>query len=101
LSASHASTIFGSLIGHVSLHYRPYHYAVVDRAWRRLFYESDPLHRELVEGVRTHVDRCIGDRSEVSPAASSSAPVMLSTGRPTPSRRWSRHVARGSVSAFT
>lgn len=46
-SAQHATTLFGSLVGHIvygtivgAL------YAIVDRVWRHVFYESDPLRRE-------------------------------------------------------
>jgi len=80
-SASHASTIFGSLIGHVVYGLIVgVIYAVVDRAWRRLFYESDPLHRELVEGrFRTLSSLYWGSLGSIAGGIVFSA-VMLSTG---------------------
>ena len=54
-TAAHASTLFGSLVGHVIYGLMVgVSYAVVDRAWQRLFYESDPLNREPSDGgIRT------------------------------------------------
>ena len=50
-SAAHASTVFGSLVGHIVYGLIVgVIYAAVDRAWQRLFYESDPLNREPADG---------------------------------------------------
>ena len=54
-STRHAGDLFGSLVGHIIYGLIVgLIYAVVDRIWRRLFYESDPLNREPEgAGVRT------------------------------------------------
>ena len=54
-TAGHASTKFGSLVGHVVYGLIVgVIYAAVDRVWKRLFYESDPLNREPSDGgIRT------------------------------------------------
>jgi len=54
-SSQHAGDLFGSLVGHVVYGLIVgLIYAAVDRVWRRLFYESDPLNREPEGvGVRT------------------------------------------------
>jgi len=53
-TAANASSLFGSLVGHLiygtiigTL------YGLEDRAWKKFFYESDPLNRETSGGVRT------------------------------------------------
>lgn len=46
-SAAHAATLFGSFVGHVIYGLLVgLIYALVDRLWLTLFYESDPLNRE-------------------------------------------------------
>ena len=46
-SAAHAADLFGSLVGHVIYGLIVgLLYAALDRVWRRMFYESDPLNRE-------------------------------------------------------
>jgi len=52
-TAANASLLFGSLVGHLvygtivgTL------YGLEDRAWKRFFYESDPLNREAFGGIR-------------------------------------------------
>lgn len=54
-TAAHASTVFGSLVGHIIYGLIVgVIYAAVDRVWKRLFYESDPLNREPSDGgIRT------------------------------------------------
>lgn len=53
-TAANAALLFGSLVGHLiygmivgTL------YGLEDRAWKRFFYESDPLNREAFGGFRT------------------------------------------------
>jgi uncharacterized membrane protein YagU involved in acid resistance len=54
-TAAHASIEFGSLVGHIVYGLIVgIVYAAVDRVWKRLFYESDPLNREPSDGgIRT------------------------------------------------
>lgn len=50
--ATHASVLFGSLVGHIVYGLIVgIVYAAIDRVWRRIFYESDPLHRERSGGT--------------------------------------------------
>jgi uncharacterized membrane protein YagU involved in acid resistance len=54
-TVAHASAKFGSLVGHIVYGLIVgVIYAAVDRVWKRLFYESDPLNREPSDGgIRT------------------------------------------------
>lgn len=80
-TAAHASTVFGSLIGHIVYGLIVgVIYAVVDRAWQRLFYESDPLRREPAEGrFKTLASLYWGTLGSIAGGILFSA-VMLSTG---------------------
>ena len=80
-SAAHASTLFGSLVGHVIYGLIVgVIYAVVDRAWQRLFYESDPLNREPSDaGVRTLASLARGSIASLAGGFLFSV-VMFSTG---------------------
>ncbi len=80
-TASHASTVFGSLIGHIVYGLIVgVIYAVVDRVWQRLFYESDPLRREPAEGrFKTFASLYWGTLGSIAGGILFSA-VMLSTG---------------------
>ena len=50
-TAAHASTLFESLVGHVVYGaIVGLTYAAADSAWKRMFYESDPLNREPTDG---------------------------------------------------
>jgi uncharacterized membrane protein YagU involved in acid resistance len=50
-TAAHASTEFAPLVGHIIYGLIiGVIYGVVDRVWKRLFYESDPLNREPSDG---------------------------------------------------
>jgi len=59
-SADQASSMFGSLVGHILYGLiLGVTYATLDRFWVRLFIQSDPLNRE-VTGVGVHVLRSLG-----------------------------------------
>src|SRR5215831_2556938 len=59
-SADQASSVFGSLVGHILYGLiLGVTYATLDRFWVRLFIQSDPLNRE-VGGVGVHVLQSLG-----------------------------------------
>lgn len=80
-SADQGSTLFGSLVGHIVYGLiLGVIYAAIDRAWLKLFVQSDPLNRER-EGPGLHVLRSLGWGALAGLIGGvASSPVMLATG---------------------
>jgi hypothetical protein len=80
-SADHGSALFGSLVGHIVYGLiLGVIYAAIDRAWLRLFVQSDPLNRER-EGPGLHVLRSLGWGALAGLVGGVVAsPVLLATG---------------------
>ena len=80
-SATRGSELFGSMIGHVIYGMLiGLVYALLDRAWRGFFHESDPLRREA-EGAGTRTVRSLGQGALASVAGGLLfSIVMQSTG---------------------
>jgi uncharacterized membrane protein YagU involved in acid resistance len=80
-SADQGSSLFGSLVGHIVYGLiLGVIYAAIDRAWLRLFVQSDPLNRER-EGPGLHVLRSLGWGALAGLAGGVVAsPVLLATG---------------------
>ena len=79
-TAAHASIEFGSLVGHIVYGLIVgIVYAAVDRVWKRLFYESDPLNREPSDGgIRTLTSIYWGGLASIAGGLAFSV-VMLTT----------------------
>jgi hypothetical protein len=79
-SADQASSVFGSLVGHILYGLiLGVAYATLDRFWVRLFIQSDPLNRE-VAGVGVRVLRSLGWGAAAGLAGGIVAsPVLLAT----------------------
>lgn len=80
-SADQGSALFGSLVGHIVYGLiLGVIYAAIDRAWLRLFVQSDPLNRQP-EGPGLHVLRSLGWGALAGLAGGVVAsPVLLATG---------------------
>lgn len=80
-SADQGTTLFGSLVGHIIYGLiLGVIYAGIDRAWLKLFVQSDPLNREA-EGPGLHVLRSLGWGVAAGLAGGIAAsPVLLATG---------------------
>jgi uncharacterized membrane protein YagU involved in acid resistance len=79
-TAAHASIEFGSLVGHIVYGVIVgIVYAAVDRVWKRLFYDSDPLNREPSDGgIRTLTSIYWGGLASIAGGLAFSV-VMLGT----------------------
>src|SRR5271156_1822538 len=80
-SADQGSALFGSLVGHIVYGLiLGVIYAAIDRAWLRLFVQSDPLNREP-EGPGLHVLRSLGWGAMAGLAGGVVAsPILFATG---------------------
>jgi hypothetical protein len=80
-SSDQGSALFGALVGHIIYGLiLGVVYAGIDRAWLRLFVQSDPLNREP-EGAGLHVLRSLGWGAAAGFAGGiASSPVLLVTG---------------------
>jgi hypothetical protein len=80
-SADQGTALFGALVGHIIYGLiLGVIYAGIDRAWLRLFVQSDPLNREP-EGPGLHVLRSLGWGAAAGLAGGiASSPVLLVTG---------------------
>jgi hypothetical protein len=80
-SADQGASLFGSLVGHIIYGLiLGVIYAAIDRAWLRLFVQSDPLNREP-EGPGVNVLRSLGWGALAGLAGGVAAsPVLLATG---------------------
>jgi uncharacterized membrane protein YagU involved in acid resistance len=80
-SAEHGSELFGALVGHILFGLiLGVTYATLDRAWIRLFIQSDPLNRE-VEGPGIRILRSLEWGALAGLVGGLfSAPVMIATG---------------------